>query len=178
MPVDALALDSAAFAIGVFGGVHDLLTRRIPNWLTFPAMLLGVAAQLWWGGGAAALGGFLGICLGFVLFFPIYVSGYMGAGDVKLQMAVGAWLGWWLGLHVAVGAVLVGGVFALFEVIFRGRLAVVFRNGYSFLRSLLVPGLVAEKLKVDEGRKFAFGACIATAVGLVIFLDRSGRLSP
>lgn len=176
--MEQLNLTSAAFAISLFGGVYDLLTRRIPNWLTFPAILLGLGAQLWSGGGSALLGGFLGMLLGFALFFPIYALGQMGAGDVKLQMAMGAWLGWWLGLHVAVGAVLVGGVFALFEVLFRGRFLAVARNGYSFLRSLLVPGLVAERLKVDETRKFAFGACIAVAVAGVIALQHAGRLSP
>lgn len=169
-------LSSVAFAIGVLGGVHDLLTRRIPNWLTFPAILLGVIAQSWVSGGAGALDAVLGTALGFALFFPIYLAGQMGAGDVKLQMAVGAWLGWRLNLQVAAGAVLVGGLFALCEVIFRGRFSAVFRNGYSFLRSVLVPGLVTEKLRVDESRKFAFGACIAVAVGVVVYLDHVGRL--
>lgn len=176
--MDQLALSSAAFAIGIFGGVHDLLTRRIPNWLTFPAIGLGLGVQLWSSGGAGALNGLLGTLLGFAFFFPIYATGYMGAGDVKLQMAVGAWLGWWLSLHVAVGAVLVGGVFALFEVIFRGRFLAVLRNGFQFLRALIVPGLAVEKLKVDENRKFAFGACIAVAVALVIALEQAGRLAP
>ncbi len=169
-------LSSCAFAIGLFGGVHDLLTRRIPNWLTFPGMALGLAAQLWLGGWAGLLSGALGLFLGFALFFPIYATGYMGAGDVKLQMAVGAWLGWWLALHVAFGAVLLGGAYALVEVIFRGRFTAVFRNGYSFLRALLVPGLVAEPLRVDQTRKFAFGICIAAAVALVIVLRHQGRL--
>jgi prepilin peptidase CpaA len=173
---ETFTLDSVAFGIGLLGGIHDLLTRRIPNWLTFPAIALGLAAQAWVGGGGAALDGLLGLALAFALFFPIFATGYMGAGDVKLLMAVGTWLGWRLCLHVAVAAVLVGGAFALLEVTFRGRLAAVARNGYSFLRALLVPGLVAEKLKVDESRKFAFGACVAVAVALVLYFDHRGML--
>ena len=174
--MEQLTLESAAFAIGLLGGIHDLLTRRIPNWLTFPAVAAGVLAQAWVHGWHGALDGLLGASLGFAIFFPMFATGYMGAGDVKLQMAVGAWLGWWLGLHVAVGAIVVGGVYALVEVILRGRLRAVVLNGWSFLRSLLVPGLVAEKLKVDESRKFAFGACIAVAVAGVVALDQAGRL--
>lgn len=169
-------LSSAAFAIGLIGGVHDLLTRKIPNWLTFPAMLLGLVAQFWFVGWGGMLSGVLGVLVGFALFFPIYASGYMGAGDVKLQMAVGAWMGWWLCLHVAFGAVMLGGAYALLEVIFRGRFLAVFRNGYSFLRALLVPGLVAEPLRVDHARKFAFGICIAASVAVVILLRHEGRL--
>ncbi|HEY8278186.1 MAG TPA: prepilin peptidase [Bdellovibrionota bacterium] len=170
-------LSHAAFAISLVGGLHDVLTRRIPNWLTFPALGLGLAAQFWLLGWAGALNGLLGAALGFALFFPIYLGGYMGAGDVKLQMVVGAWMGWWLALHVAFGAVIVGGVYAFFEVIARGRLVAVFRNGYSFLRALLLPGLVAERLRVDEQRKFAFGICIAASVAGVIYLQHSGRIS-
>lgn len=169
-------LSSAAFAISLLGGVHDLLTRRIPNWLTFPAVALGLGAQAWVAGWGGLLDGFLGVLLGFALFFPIYALGHMGAGDVKLQMAVGAWLGWWLGLHVAVGAVALGAAYALVEVVFRGRLFAVIRNGWQFLRSLLVPGLVVEKLKVDEKRKFAFGICIAGAVAGVIWCVHTGKL--
>jgi prepilin peptidase CpaA len=174
--MEQLTIESVAFAIGLLGGVHDLLTRRIPNWLTFPAVALGVAAQSWAHGWHGAVDGLLGTAIGFAIFFPMFATGYMGAGDVKLQMAVGAWLGWWLGLHVAVGAVILGGLFALCEVIFRGRLKAVFQNGWSFLRSLLVPGLEVEKLKVDETRKFAFGVCIAISVAGIVALEQAGRL--
>ena len=174
--MEQLTFESAAFAISLFGGFHDLLTRRIPNWLTFPAVGAGIIAQACAHGLSGALAGVLGAALGFGIFFPMFAAGYMGAGDVKLQMAVGAWLGWWLALHVAVGAILVGGLYALGEVIFRGRFPTVLRSGWSFLRSLVFPGLVAEKLKVDESRKFAFGACIAISLAAVIALDQAGRL--
>ena len=174
--MEQLTLSSAAFAISLVGGVHDLLTRRIPNWLTFPAAAAGLALQVWLAGWAGLLDGVLGFLLGFALFFPIYLFGHMGAGDVKLQMAVGAWMGWWLALHVAVGAVVLGAGYALLEIIYRGRLVAVIKNTYSFLRALFVPGLVPEKLKVDEKRKFAFGICIAGAVAGVIWMRNTGRL--
>lgn len=167
---------SFAFGISLFGGIHDLFTRKVPNWFTFSAMLLGVAAQFWFFGLAGIFQGLLGILLGFGIFFPIYILGYMGAGDVKLLMAVGAFTGWSICLKVAIAAVAVGGVYAFFEIIFRRRLLAVFKNTYSFLRSLLVPVLVAEKLNLDKHRKFAFGICISIGVALVIFLRNKGQL--
>jgi prepilin peptidase CpaA len=169
-------LGAAAFGISLFGGVHDLLTRRIPNWLTFPAMVLGIAMQGWIFGWAGGLDSVLGIALGFALFFPIHAFGYMGAGDVKLLMAVGAWLGWQNCLQVAVGSIVIGAAYALVEILWRGRFLAVVKNTYFFLRSVLVPGLVVEKLKLDESRKFAFGICIALAVAGLIYLRHAGRL--
>jgi prepilin peptidase CpaA len=169
-------LSAAAFALSLLGGVHDLLSKKIPNWLTLPGMVLGIAAQAWFFGGAGALNGALGLLLGFALFFPMYALGYMGAGDVKLLMAVGAWLGWGSCLWVAAVAVSFGGVYALGEVLWKGRLLAVARNTYQFLRTLLLPWQVAEPLKMDHERKFAFGICISLAVAALIYLRNSGRL--
>jgi hypothetical protein len=48
-------------------------------------------------------------------------------------------------------------------------------NTFSFLRALLVPGLVPEPLKMDRTRNFAFGICLALGVGSAIYLQQSGR---
>jgi prepilin peptidase CpaA len=169
-------LNAIAFALALFGGMHDLLTRKIPNWFTFPAMLAGLAAQAYFLGGAGFLNGLAGAALAFACFFPMYAFAYMGAGDVKLLMVVGAWMGVRYSFQVMVASVLLGAAFALVEVIYRGRLLAVVKNIYTFLRSVFVPALVAERIKVDEKRKFAFGVCIAGAVALVIYLEQAGRL--
>ncbi len=169
-------LSLAVFAIRIFGGIHDLLTRKIPNWFTFSAMALGLFAQLWLLGLPGLLDSVLGIGCGFVLLFPVFALGYMGAGDVKLLMAVGAWVGWQQCFQVALLAVGCGALYAFFEILYRGRARAVAVRTYSFLRSLFVPGLVIEKLRLDENRKFAFGICIAIGVAGVTFLRQQGRL--
>jgi prepilin peptidase CpaA len=155
-----------ALGISITGGIHDLLTRRIPNWLTIPAIILGLVAQFWYLGFTGLFSSFLGTLLGFGLFFPIYYLGYMGAGDVKLLMAIGSWVGWDSCLHIAIYSVILGGVYAFFDILFHRRGIVVIKNTFSFLRSILVPFLVVEKLHLDKDRKFAFGFYI-------FLLDRS-----
>ncbi len=168
-------LSAMAFAFSLVGGMHDLFTKKIPNWLTLPAIVLGLVAQVWLFSLGGAVNGVLGVLIGFGLYFPIYALGYMGAGDVKLLMVIGAWTGWRFCFYVAIGAVVIGALYALVEIIYRGRLWAVIRNIYFFLRALFVPGLVAEPLRLDKDRKFAFGICLALSVALLIYLRHEGK---
>ncbi len=80
----------------------DLRARRIPNPLVVAVLALGVArAALVAYTGAAADGplaggpgaALLGAVVGLAAWLPLYALGVLGAGDVKLFAAVGAWIG-------------------------------------------------------------------------------------
>lgn len=69
----------------------DWRSRKIPNLLTFPAIVAGLSVQWLGGTGWLALTGLAGA---FVLtVVPVALKG-MGMGDQKLLMAVGAWSSW------------------------------------------------------------------------------------
>ncbi len=73
----------------------DWRWQRIPNVVTYPAMLVGLAFGAAEGvPGAPLAGGLLdhlvAAVAAFVLLYPLYAPGWMKAGDVKLLMAVGA----------------------------------------------------------------------------------------
>jgi prepilin peptidase CpaA len=56
---------------------------------------------------------------GFLVWLPFYVLGWIGAGDVKLAAACGAWLGMHGVLRASAVAAMVGGVLALAMLVYR-----------------------------------------------------------
>ncbi len=111
-------------ALGVLAGgacIWDLRFRQIPNFLTAPIAILGLAlatADSGLSGGGWALAGLLA---GAGLFiFPVMLD-YVGAGDLKMMAAAGTLLGP-LGIlkGVLLGSVF-GGVWALAWIIAKGK---------------------------------------------------------
>ena len=168
-------LANVALAFSIFAGAYDYLTQRIPNWLTFSAILLGLLAQGYNNSWTGLLTSFIGILVAFLVFSPMYFLKWMGAGDVKLLMAVGAWSSWHFCIYVAIVSIFIGGAYALFDTIRVGRFLPFVKAAYRSLRSMMVPSLVLEKPKLSD-RKFSFGVAVACAVGIVIFLQNQGRL--
>ena len=91
----------------------DLRWSRIPNWLTFSAMVVGIAGQAWTGGLHGALFSVAGLPIGLGLFLLPYACRTIGAGDVKLMAAVGSMVGPFGSISVAFLSVLAGGLYAL-----------------------------------------------------------------
>lgn len=121
----------------IVAAVIDGWKLKVPNWLTFPLVLsgwtLGLLHTFGLFVGATGAGdvwaSLAGAALGFALLFPVYAVGGMGAGDVKMQMGFGAWIGAFfgfsLGLYIIFGAfclaVVIGGVLALAMIVVRGN---------------------------------------------------------
>ncbi|UZP65900.1 A24 family peptidase [Desulfovibrio mangrovi] len=93
--------------------VTDLKGQRIPNWLTFPAMAFALAFHGITQGLDGLVFSFSGLALGFGVMILPYLFGAMGAGDVKLMMATGAFLGFSLTLQAFILTSIVGGFYAL-----------------------------------------------------------------
>jgi len=94
--------------------VFDVRTRRIPNPLVAALLVTGfaysVAQSTSVSTGLLHAGG--GSFLGLALWLPFYGFRWMGAGDVKLFAAAGAWLGPMRTLEGALIAAFAGGVLA------------------------------------------------------------------
>lgn len=64
-----------AFAIGL----QDMRTSRVPNWVTLPVLLSGLIAHF---------PGSFDLWLASFALISAWAAGFMGAGDVKLWMAL------------------------------------------------------------------------------------------
>ena len=102
-----------AIVIALISCVTDVRTRRIPNMLTLGGALAGVAFHTIDAGVAGSLHSITGWAAGVAIFFLPFALGGMGAGDVKLVAALGAWLGPADTLTLAIHSVLLAGVAAV-----------------------------------------------------------------
>ncbi len=118
----------------------DAYRRRIPNMLTISGALIGMGCQYWRHGGDGLISGLSGLCTGLFLFFPFFAAGLMGAGDVKMMAAVGAFLGWPDSLLAAGLTLGLGAVLALVLLAVRGGLMAYLRRYGIMAQTLLVTG--------------------------------------
>jgi prepilin peptidase CpaA len=100
----------------------DFRTRRIPNWITVPGAVLGLALRAWYDGAAGVWTSLEGAALGLGIFIVFFFAGGMGAGDVKLFGAVGALVGPHALVFVFVFTGLIGGLAAAVVAIRHGHL--------------------------------------------------------
>ncbi len=149
-PGQAGLISGICFLVCAVAAGHDAATSRVPNPLTYTAILLGLAlnclpgilrlagisATDWIGavGPTQSLMGF-GLCAGIGLAC-IFMAG-MGGGDMKLLAGIGAMLGSHQVTRVMFCALGVAVPFALVNLLLAGKLNAILRAGAMNLLSLL-----------------------------------------
>jgi len=161
----------AVLAVALGACVYDLVSRRVPNALTFGAAAVAVAMHgilSGWGGVGFAAAGW---ATGLALFIPLYALGGMGGGDVKLLGAIGAWLGpmgaVWTGLYGAIA----GGVFALAIALWKGYTKTAFQNLGAMLRMWSLTGVQPiQRLTLADKRAVRLPYALPLAAGTLATL--------
>ena len=122
----------------VIAALTDIFKGKIFNWLTFPAMLIGIIYQLFTAGLPEGLLSIAGLFVGMACYLPFYIMGGTGAGDVKLMGAVGAFLGPNGAFYAFIWSTLAGGVYAVLLLIRHGFFKDTLVRYWSMIRNLLV----------------------------------------
>jgi prepilin peptidase CpaA len=158
-------------AVGVVACVTDIRARKIPNILTFGAAAGGLFYHLWIGGPAGLALGLAGWALGIALFLPFFLLRGMGAGDVKLLAALGAWLGPLQVVWLALFASIAGGVLALVVAFAAGHLRTMFGNISTMLLFWYVAGpKPVPDQTLDRSKSPRLAYAIPIFIGTVITL--------
>jgi len=111
-----------ATVVAFVAAVIDFRRFRVPNVLTFPLAISGLAFHVTLSGLAGLQYGAGGLAIGFIALLLFYVMGVMGAGDVKLLAAIGAWIGGANVIYVFCVAGIVTGVHSLVVLAWQRRL--------------------------------------------------------
>lgn len=166
-----------ALAVAVAAAVIDVQQRRIPNWLTYSAMVMGLLLRAYyfgWRGLLTAVGGCL---LAGGIVFVFYAVRAMGAGDLKLLAAIGSMVGPHFAIITLLATAIAGGVLALIYVAYRGRMRATFVNVGSVMKFHAWGGLQAHpELNLDNpvALRMPYGLAIAAGT-LYTFLAACGR---
>ena len=159
----------------------DLRFKKIPNLLTFPAMVTALCYHMTTGG----LEGFLfsggGMLLGIAVFIIPFLLGGMGAGDAKLLGAVGAAIGPKGVLIAAVLTCLFGGIYALIILIIRRELSAdILRRWWTSLKLTIYTGriITISANKKENQPKLCYGIAITAGTLFYVLLELSGYKFP
>jgi prepilin peptidase CpaA len=165
-PAQVVAIVVAAVAC-----VYDVRTRRIPNALTFGAALAALAFHAAAGGPAEVVRSASGWIVGLLLFFPFFALGGLGAGDVKLLAALGAWLGPGPILSIAIYSAMSGGVMALAIAVRAGYLKRAFQNIFGLLNFWAIAGLRPQpELTLERASAPRLAYAVPIFTGLIVTL--------
>jgi prepilin peptidase CpaA len=126
----------------------DVREHRIPNAMVLFVLLAGLALNSagpangreglfsHFPGALGAGTALLGVLVGLALFLPLYLLRAMGAGDVKLLAALGAFMGPVEVIGLALSVLVAGGLLAVLRMLWAGKSRVVLNNVKLVLGSL------------------------------------------
>lgn len=164
------SLDASDVILGLLlaiGLYMDLRYRRLPNWLTFSGILLGIVYQSFIEGWAGALDAIGGVLFAAVLILP-FMAGGMGGGDVKFLAAIGAIKGLHFGVWSALYGAVAGGLVSIAILVWQGRLAHEIWRCFLWFKTLAVPKSERPVLKPERKQESLFPYGVVLAIGAIV----------
>jgi len=173
-------------AVLILAAVIDGWALKVPNWLTFPMIILG------WIYSTAAAGGhgmpwyeglgwsLFGTLVGLALLLPAYAIGGMGAGDVKLLAGVGAWVHGTHTFYAFCVSAIVGAVIAVGMVVVRrswSKHANQFRMILGEVMTIRNPTVLAGMAAERKSAMLLLPYGIPIAIGTIAYFVWTGMLT-
>jgi prepilin peptidase CpaA len=155
-----------AVLVALVGAVIDIRSARIPNRLTYTALLAALLLRTALLGLAGLKSGAIGMLVAGGLFLLLFVLGAMGGGDMKLMAAVGAWVGSMQVMRLILASAIAGGVLAIARIIVGNMVGQTIRNTVQLICYHLTSGLGPHpELNVQSSGSQRVPYGVAIAVG-------------
>lgn len=176
------------WAVSIFAVIAayiDGKELRVPNKLTFPMIIAGwVWSAIYYG--STGEGWYIGLmwslagtAVGVATLLPAYAIGGMGAGDVKMMGAIGAWVHCSITLYAFCVSTIVGAVLAIIMIIAAGEAGKHFRQFFFILNEITTIRDPESLAKIATERKTSMRLLpygIPLAIGTVLYFAWMGLL--
>ena len=160
------AILAGAVLLSLIAGWTDWRSRRIPNWLTVSALVLGMVLNTIFGRWTGLKASLLGVLVGLGLLLPFVMLRSLGAGDWKLAGSLGAFAGPRILIDLLIASVFVAGAMAMALIVYKGRVRQTLRNIGHILVSLVTFRLPEARVSLDnpDALKVPYGVALAFTV--------------
>ncbi|MGD9126179.1 MAG: A24 family peptidase [Planctomycetia bacterium] len=163
----------------VIAAVIDGWKLKVPNWITFPMVICGWIASMYFFGWSGLLYSLIGTGIGLILLLPAYAIGGMGAGDVKLLAGVGAWVWGTVTFFSFCLSAVIGGLIAVGMVLFSGKVRhhfFQFRAIASEIATVRNPEELASAAAERKSSMMLLPYGIPIAIGTIVYFAWMGLL--
>lgn len=177
------ALPLTVVLVGVvIAATTDAWKFRVYDVLTVPLLATGVVYHGLIAGAAGVVECLLGILIATGPLLWPYSQGGMGAGDLKLMLGIGAWLGPWVALHVLIASGLETGVYAIGLLLWRSLTSGsrtynqgVWAHGWPTGTAAEPRGTLTARLQAPDRRRNVIPFAVLVALGVVLTAFWLGR---
>ncbi len=158
---------------------------RVPNKLTFPMIIAGwiwssiaygMAGDGWYVGLAWSLAG---TAVGLMTLIPAMSIGGMGAGDVKMMAAIGAWVHCTITFYAFCCATIVGAIIAIIMILMSGNARKHYDQFFFLFHEIVTvknPEVLSEIAAKRKPSMFLLPYGIPLAIGTILYFAWNGLL--
>jgi len=156
--------DYILLAFAVLCAVTDAGKKKIYNWATFPAIIIGLGLGFIYGGLRGAGAALAGAAAGFFILYFFWAAGGVGAGDVKFLMGVGALKGVLFAVKGAISGIFVAGIATILWMTANGVFVRSLKNVLIPLYTSFVSGFKISPMPTTKSPTLPFGFYLAVGV--------------
>jgi prepilin peptidase CpaA len=158
-----------AVVLAAIAGYTDWRSRRIPNWLTVPGLVIGIAVSGFLGKWPGLKSSLLGAGLGLLILLPFVLLRSLGAGDWKLAGALGSFVGPAAMGDLLMMSIFVAGLMAFALVIYKRRLGETLRNIGRMLGSMARLHMPGQEVSLDNPQSLKVPYGVALALSTLLY---------